>query len=195
MVNNLEKIKKSDCLLLIIDMQNDFIAEGAPIECPGGRDIIPNIKAMKDWANANGIPIAYTKEEHRRQKIDFGLELERNEPEHCLEGSAGVEIVDGLKPDASDYVIVKRRYSAYYQTDFEILLKGLKRSVVLICGAATNVCVYATAMETQQRDMYPIVIRDCVAGTSEDLHEAFLKNIDYVMGDVIDSKKLIARLK
>ncbi len=194
MVNNLEKIKKSDCLLLIIDMQNDFIAEGAPIECPGGRDIIPNIKAMKDWANANGIPIAYTKEEHRRQKIDFGLELERNEPEHCLEGSAGVEIVDGLKPDASDYVIVKRRYSAYYQTDFEILLKGLKRSVVLICGAATNVCVYATAMETQQRDMYPIVIRDCVAGTSEDLHEAFLKNIDYVMGDVIDSKKLIARL-
>ncbi len=57
MLNNLEKIKKSDCLLLIIDMQNDFIAEGAPIECPGGRDIILNIRKMKDWANKNGVPV------------------------------------------------------------------------------------------------------------------------------------------
>ncbi len=65
---------------------------------------------------------------------------------------------------------------------------------MFICGAATNVCVYATAMETQQRDMYPIVIRDCVAGTSEELHQAFLKNIDYVIGDVISSEELIAGL-
>lgn len=194
MLNNLGKIKKSDCLLLIIDMQNDFIAEGAPIECPGGRDIILNIRKMKDWANKNGVPVVYTKEEHRRQKVDFGLELERSEPEHCLEGSEGVEIVDELKPDKSDYVILKRRYSAYYQTDFELLLKGLKRKAVLICGAATNVCVYATAMETQQRDMYPVVLRDCVAGTSEELHEAFLKNIDYVMGDVVGSEELITYL-
>lgn len=193
-INNLGKIKKEDCVFLIIDMQNDFIAEGAPIECPGGRDIIPAIKSMKDWANANGMPIIYTQEAHRRQKVDFGLELERSEPEHCLEGTAGIEIVPQLTPEDSDYVITKRRYSAYYQTDFEILLKGLGRKVVLIAGAATNVCVYATALETQQRDMYAVVLEDCVAGTSRELHEAFLKNIDYVIGDVVNSKELRALL-
>lgn len=193
-INNLGKIKKSDCLVLIIDMQNDFIAEGAPIECPGGREIIPNIQRVKAWAKANGIPVAYTKEAHRRQKVDFGMELERSEPEHCLEGSAGIEIVEALTPAPDDYVVIKRRYSAYFQTDFEILLKGLKRSAVLICGAATNVCVYATALETQQRDMQPVVLRDCVAGTSVELHEAFLKNIDYVVGDVVDSGELISFL-
>lgn len=189
-ISNLGKIKKENCVLLIIDMQNDFIAEGAPIECPGGRDIIPNIQAMKDWANQNNVPIIYTQEAHRKQKVDFGLELERSEPEHCVEGSKGIEIVPQLTPDDSDYVVTKRRYSAYYQTDFEILLKGLKKNVVLICGAATNVCVYATALETQQRDMYAVVLQDCVAGTSVELHEAFLKNIDYVIGDVVDSGEL-----
>lgn len=191
-ISNLGKIKKENCVLLIIDMQNDFIAEGAPIECPGGRDIIPNIRAMKDWANKNDVPIIYTQEAHRKQKVDFGLELERSEPEHCVEGSKGIEIVPQLTPDDSDYVVIKRRYSAYYQTDFEILLKGLKKNVVLICGAATNVCVYATALETQQRDMYAVVLQDCVAGTSVELHEAFLKNIDYVIGDVVDSGELRA---
>lgn len=193
-INNLGAIQKSDCALLIIDMQNDFIAEGAPIECPGGRAIVPNIQKMKAWANENGVPIIYTQEAHRRQKVDFGMELERSEPEHCLEGGQGIEIIPELKPDPSDYVVIKRRYSAYYQTDFEILLKGLKRTAVLICGAATNVCVYASALETQQRDMRPVVLRDCVAGTSVELHEAFLKNIDYVVGDVVSSDELIAAL-
>lgn len=191
---NLGKIKKDDCFLLIIDMQNDFIAEGAPIECPGGRAIIPNIQNVKAWARANGIPVGYTKESHRVQKVDFGLELERSEPEHCLEGSRGIEMVEGLKPDAEDYVIIKRRYSAYYLTDLEILLRGLHRKVVIICGAATNVCVYATALETQQRDMRAVVLRDCVAGTSVELHEAFLKNIDYVIGDVTTSDELMSIL-
>lgn len=194
-ISNLSKIRKEDCVLLIIDMQNDFIAKGAPIECPGGRDIIPRIQVLKAWANDNGIPIVYTQETHRKQKVDFGLELERSEPEHCVEGTPGIRIVEALKPDERDYVIRKPRYSAYYQTDFELLLKGLKRKVVIIVGAATNVCVYASALETQQRDMYAVVVSDCVAGTSVELHEAFLKNIDYVIGDVVESGELMRFLK
>ena len=193
-INNLHKVQKDRCVFLIIDMQNDFIAPGAPIECPGGRDIIPNIQKMRAWAKANGVPVFYTKEAHRPQKVDFGLELERSEPEHCLEGTPGIEIVADLAPDDEDYVIIKRRYSAYYLTDLEILLRGLKRNVVIIAGAATNVCVYATALETQQRDMNAVVLRDCVAGTSLELHEAFLKNIDYVVGDVVGSSELMALL-
>ncbi|MCI2059051.1 MAG: cysteine hydrolase [Oscillibacter sp.] len=194
-IDNLKKIRKEDCVLLIIDMQNDFIAKGAPIECPGGRDIVPQILKMKKWANTNHVPIIYTRETHRRQHVDFGLELERNEPEHCLENGHGVEIIDELRPDPDDYVLIKRRYSAYYQTDLELLLKGMKKKAVIICGAATNVCVYATALETQQRDMYAVVLRDCVAGTSVDLHEAFLKNIDYVVGDVVTSEELMHAMK
>lgn len=178
-------------LLLIIDMQNDFIAKGAPIECPGGRDIIPNILNVKEWAYKEGIPVVYTQESHRKQKVDFGMELRRAEPQHCLEGTHGRDIVKELTPSDKDYVMIKRRYSAYYQTDMEFLLRGLHRDQVIIVGAATNVCVYTSALETQQRDMEAIVLRDCVAGTSPELHRAFLKNIEYVVGDVITSNQMM----
>lgn len=193
-INNLWKIKKENCALIIVDMQHDFISEGAPIECPGGREIIPNIRRIKEWAKNNNIPVFYTKESHRTQKVDFGLELERSEPEHCLEGTPGIEILDELEPDDDDYVIIKRRYSGFYLTDLEILMKGLKKNSLIITGAATNVCVYATALDTQQRDMNAIVLSDCVAGTSVELHEAFLKNIDYVIGDVVTSQELMDTL-
>lgn len=193
-ISNLHKIKKEDCALIIIDMQNDFIAKGAPIECPGGRDIVPNIQKAKAWAKANGIPVFYTQEMHRFQKVDYGLELERNEPQHCLEGTKGVEIIDELKPEDDDYVIIKRRYSGYYLTDLDVLMKSFNKKGLILTGAATNVCVYATALDAMQRDTHAIVLSDGVAGTSVELHEAFLKNIDYVIGDVVTVDELIESL-
>lgn len=193
-INNLHKISKDDCALIIIDMQNDFIAEGAPIECPGGKDIVPNIQRFRKWAKENSIPVFYTQEMHRHQRIDYGLELERSEPLHCLEGTKGVEIIDELKPEDDEYVIIKRRYSGFYLTDLEILMKAFNRNTLILTGAATNVCVYSTALDAMQRDTKVIVLSDGVAGTSVELHEAFLKNIDYVIGDVVTVDELIAEL-
>lgn len=190
-INNLNNVKKKDCAVLVIDMQSDFIREGAPIECPGGRDIIPVLNKFLDFARSKEIPVIYTQEVHRPEKIDFGMELERSEPEHCVEGTPGVEIIAELAPKTSDFVVRKRRYSAFYLTDLEILLKGLKKKTLIITGVATNVCVYATTLDAQQRDHHVIVLKDCVAGTSVELHEAFLQNIDYVLGDVVTSAELI----
>lgn len=192
---NLDKIKIEDYALIIVDMQNDFIAEGAPIECPGGREIVPNIKRVKSWAKENNIPVFYTRETHRFQVVDYGLELERAEPQHCLEGTPGVEIIEDLKPEDDDYVIVKRRYSGYYLTDLEVLMRAFNKNALIITGAATNVCVYATALDAMQRDVRVVVVSDGVAGTSVELHEAFLKNIDYVVGDVVTIDELIEHYK
>lgn len=182
----LSRIKKENCALMIIDCQNDFLAEGAPLENPRGRAKLPNIVAAREWARENGIPVIYTKETHRRQKVDFGMETLRGDPEHCLEDSKGVEIVSELTPDpVRDYVVVKRRYSGFYLTDLEVLLRGLGKNTLILTGVDTNVCVYATALDAQFRNFRVIALRDCTAGTSEEIHEAFLQNIDYVLGEVL----------
>lgn len=186
--------KKEDCALLVIDMQADFIEAGAPIECPGGREIIPRLKELISFMRAQNIPVIYTQEKHRPEKVDFGMELEREEPEHCLEQTKGVEFIDELRPEQGDFIVAKRRYSGFYLTDLEILLKGLKRSTLIITGVATNVCVYATALDAQQRDYRVVVISDCVAGTDRELHRAFLRNIEYVLGEVITAEEIIKRL-
>ena len=182
----LSKIKIENCALMIIDCQNDFLAEGAPLENPRGRAKLPNIVAARDWAHENGVPVIYTRETHRRQKVDFGMETLRGDPEHCLEDSRGVEIVPELTPDpVRDYVVIKRRYSGFYLTDLEVLLRGLGKDTLILTGVDTNVCVYATALDAQFRNFRVIALSDCTAGTSEEIHEAFLQNIDYVLGEVL----------
>ncbi|MCL5075524.1 MAG: cysteine hydrolase [Chloroflexi bacterium] len=171
--------------VLVIDMQRDFIDEGAPIECPGGREAIPYIQKLLAAARARGIPVIYTQEMHRKEKVDFGLELDGEEPEHCLEGTSGVEIVAALAPQKKDFIIVKRRYSGFFATDLDILLKGLGVDTLIIAGAATDVCVRATAQDAQQLGYKVIVPRECVAGTSREQHEAALRNISYILGKVM----------
>lgn len=190
-VNNFSKINKEDCVLMIIDMQNDFIADGSPVNNPGGKEIIPNIQRIKKWAYENDIPVFYTQEMHNKKGTDFGMELERNEPEHCVEGTEGVEIIDELAPEERDYVIIKRRYSSFYLSDLEILLRGLNKKSLIVTGVSTNVCVFGTVLDAHQRDMRSVVLTDCTAGTSVDLHKAFLKNIDYVYGDIATSDELM----
>lgn len=192
---SLSSLDKKKCAVLVIDMQLDFIAKGAPIECPGGREIIPNIDRLLKFARTNNIPVIYTQERHRAERVDFGRELEREEPEHCLEGTPGVEIIDELKPQPGDFVVPKRRYSGFYLSDLEILLRGISKSILIITGVATNVCVYATSLDAQQRDFPVVVVSDCVAGTDVNLHTTFLRNIEYVLGDVVTLDQLLSTIK
>ncbi len=188
----LSSIRLEDTALLIIDCQNDFLAEGAPLENPRGRAKLPQIQAARAWAKKHGVPVIYTQETHRRQKMDFGMETLRGDPEHCLEDSEGVRIVSELTPDSEDYVVIKRRYSGFYETDMDIILKGLKKSCVILAGVDTNVCVYSTALDAQFRGYKVIALSDCTAGTSVEIHEAFLQNIDYILGEVMTLPELQA---
>lgn len=149
--------------VIVIDMQRDFVAKDAPIECYGARNILPHIRELLNTARSLGVPIIIAKEVHRLDGSDFGIELEK-ESKHCIEGSGGEEIVDELLPKKSDYIILKRRYSGFYETDLEILLKGLRVDRLILMGVATNVCVRATAQDAKQKDYHVIVPKECVAG-------------------------------
>ncbi|MNM71746.1 Maleamate amidohydrolase [compost metagenome] len=183
--------------IIVIDMQYDFVGENAVIPCKSDGAFIDSTRRFLEYARESGVPVIYTQEIHRKNHIDFGRELDRSEPIHCLEGSAGVEIIEELKPQPVDYVIQKRRYSAFFQTDLEVLLKGLGVNTIILTGAATDVCVRATATDAQQHDYFVYVPRECVAGTTLKQHEAALEHIDYVLGQVVsmDSIQFPAKAK
>lgn len=189
-----ELVLSKKVALLIIDMQNEFISKGGAIKCPNGQDIIPNIKKLLKLIREKEISVIYTQELHRTQKVDFGREL-GEEPEHCLEGSWGAEIISELTPREEDFLLPKRRYSAFFATDLEILLKGLDVDTLIITGVVTDVCVRATAQDAQQLDYKVIVPEECVAGTSVEQHKAALKHIQYILGKVVSLEKLESALK
>jgi nicotinamidase-related amidase len=152
--------------LLVIDVQHDFIDENAPVNCVGGIEMLPKIKQLIAACRMANIPVIYTQEVHRPSHVDMGRELDGNEPDHCILGTKGVEIMEEIAPEANDIIVTKPRYNAFLGTE--------------ICGDATNVCVHYTSAEAHQRDYRIKVVEDCCAGSSWEEHEAALTQINYL---------------
>jgi biuret amidohydrolase len=169
----------SKAALLIIDLQADVFAGGA-LACVGTEELLPKAKRVLVAARQAGFPIIHTKEVHRKEMVDFGRELEGAEAVHCLETWPGTEIHPELAPLDGEFVISKRRYSCFFGTDLEILLKGLHIDTLILIGSMTNVCVHYTAVDAHQRDYYLRVIEDCCVGSDWDAHWAALTAMEYL---------------
>jgi nicotinamidase-related amidase len=157
--------------LLVIDMERDFIDPGAVQETPGGRALVPTINGLTAWARRHGAPVIFTQEMHRRDRSDYGIELEFD-PVHCLEGTAGCELVAGLDVGPQDHRILnKRRYDSFFGTDLDLLLRARRIENLICCGVTTHVCVMSTVFTARHLDYRVLVPRDAVAAVSPD-HQA-----------------------
>lgn len=180
--------------VLVIDMQRDFLDPGAPIETPGGREIIPAINRLTQRVRALGIPVVLTQEMHRADKSDFGIELEF-EPPHCLEGTPGMELAEALEVAPTDYRILgKRRYDAFLGTDLETLLRGLRAENLIVTGVCTDICVTSTVQHARNLDFRCVIPRECVAGTTPERHAAALSCLGHVFGYVVSLGEVEAAL-
>ena len=170
--------------LIVIDIQASSFIEyetRAIPKMPGSADRMAKARIAIDQARASDIPVIFIQEVHRPDLVDFGRELDGSEDVHCLEDNPDTEIaVEELGFLPNDYLIKKRRYSAFFGTDFEILLRGLKVDTLLLCGGLTDVCVHYTFVDGHQSDYFCRVIEDCVAGSSQEAHEAALNAMEYL---------------
>lgn len=157
--------------LMVIDAQKDFLSPQAPYQCVNSTQVIDRIARAIQMARKHQIPVIFTREVHAADGNDYGMEAEIGEPPHCIAGSAGMEIVDELKPQFGDIVIDKRRYSAFLHTPLEARLNRLGNPELFITGFCTNACVYCTAIDAFQLDHRVRVIEECVSATSHSNHQ------------------------
>ena len=171
--------------LIVIDIQagtfDESIKKRAIAHMPGYAERMARSRLAIDEARELDIPVIFIQEVHRPDLVDFGRELDGDEDVHCLEDNPNTAIaVEQMGFRANDYLIKKRRYSAFFGTDFEILLKGLKVETLLLCGGLTDVCVHYTFVDGHQSGYFCRVIEDCVAGSGEDAHEHALRAMEYL---------------
>ena len=170
--------------LIVIDIQAEtfYSREDEAIPTmPEYANRMLRARVVIDKARDRGIPVVFIQEVHRPDLVDFGRELDGSEDIHCIETHPGTAIaVEEMGFLPTDYLIKKRRYSAFFGTDFEILLRGLKVDTLLLCGGLTDVCVHYTFVDGHQSDYFCRVIEDCVAGSSEEAHEASLRAMEYL---------------
>lgn len=194
------KLRKSRACLLVIDMQNEFLEEDGAVFFHYAIEIIPNVRGVLAASRKAGIPVVFTGHVHEDPDVDGGLTAqwwpEIKMGKSLIKGTRGVEVFHEIKPRKDEKVIWKHRYSAFYNTDLEIILRGMKVTDLIITGVLTNVCCESTARDAFFRDFRVFFVADATATTEPELHTASLKNLAYAFAYVLtteDTLKQIAR--
>jgi nicotinamidase-related amidase len=167
--------------IVVIDMLNDFIGPKATLRCENGEKIVPNIRRLVDFAHEQGIQVVFVQEAHRKNDRDF-----RVRPVHAIKGTWGADFIDELRPDESkgDYVVQKRRHSAFAYTDFDLFLREEEIDTVVLTGVWTNVCVRSTGSDALYHGYNVICISDATASKDESMHESGLRDIA-IFGEIL----------
>ena len=193
-------ITPETCALLVIDMQNDFVRKGAIMEVAESRAQLPKIAALIEACRARTIPVIYTVHETNPQ---FNP-LEIASFPHLIgggmrAGTEGIKVVDELAPISGEYILQKRRYSAFFQTDLEMILRNLKPAgkapvdTLIICGTVSNICCESTARDAYFRDYKVVFGSDVNSALSKLAHDATIENMK-LFGRVLTQQEIIAQI-
>ncbi len=182
------KFKAGKVALLIVDMQKGFLAPGAAMEVPQGRDIIANIQRLAGFCRRAGIPVIYTRfiyspsiptlhgELHVEHKpVQPGIEPGMGQPSSCcLEGDESSHIMPELAPEPSDLVIDKHGYDAFHASPLDSALRARGIENLIVTGVMTDICVLATVSGAMHHGYRVTVARDGVATLWLEIQEASL---------------------
>ncbi|MFQ5878633.1 MAG: isochorismatase family protein [Dehalococcoidia bacterium] len=184
--------------LIVIDMQHDFVDPDAPVTCaPMAQRAVPHISRLLEGARRAGVPIFYTQGLARPDLSDVGLwkSKARREGRVQVEGTRGADIIEELAPQEGDIVIQKRRPSAFFKTELDVLLRAFKIDTFIVTGASMSGCVRATIVDAFSHDIRVIVPRQCVVDRMEAVLEANLADVDAKYADVIDVHEVLSYLE
>lgn len=171
-------------VLLVIDVQGKCMTPAhdptRDFPMPDYAEYMRRIPALIGAARASSTRIVYMQEVHHPSMTDFGRELDGFEQVHCLESDPENRIAPEVDRRPEDFHVRKRRYSSFFGTDLDILLRGLHARTLLMVGGFTDVCVHYTFADAHQRGYVCRVLEDCVAGSTRRAHEAALAAMEHL---------------
>jgi ureidoacrylate peracid hydrolase len=195
-----KRLDPAHTAVMVIDMQNDFCAQQGYVERVVGKDaaacraVAPEIMALVDSARASGVPVYWIKANYDPERVPDGMLAKQREKSTdicCGTGSWGIDFF-AVAPAADEPVIEKNSYSAFAGTDAEARLRASGVRTIVFAGVQTNVCVESSLRDAVCRGFYATVATDCVASHTLPLHDATLKNVQFLFGDVADRHRIAA---
>jgi ureidoacrylate peracid hydrolase len=192
--------------LLVIDMQNGYCHPDSEMSRTGPgtqhqQAIVPAVAEVVQLARASRLPVLWSRQVHFPGDVGrLGHRIAPHTAKRrftpCLAGTWEVDFISPLAglvgPD--DYVFTKHRASCFYETSLQAALRMMGIRTLLIAGVNTNFCVESTIRDAYFRDYDVVVVRDCVAGSDAQLHEATLRNTELYFGLVVSLADLRMRL-
>ena len=184
--------------ILVIDMQNDFFATEYADPAEGERvrkRLAGEINQLLACARENGTPVIFANTVLSADKADWNLRFRDTNGAICIEGTAGAELVPEIKREAEDMTVIKKRYSAFFQTNLEKLLAEMEVSRLVICGINTHACVRTAAVDAFMRDIRVFIPEECVASYDSDRHAETLDYFARRIAAVLPLSEMIKRIE
>jgi ureidoacrylate peracid hydrolase len=188
--------------LVVIDMQNAFVAPGAPMEVPAARGIVAPINRLAAELRKRGVAIIWISHQNARDGRDWSGFFDafiapgrRADAAAALTAGSDLQkLFPELAVEKGDLRISKNRYSAFIRSDFEHMLRQRGIDTLLIAGTKTNVCCECTARDAMMLDYKVVLLSDCTAALSDDEQRATLENVIQQFGDVLTANEALALL-
>lgn len=164
-------------------MQNDFVLPSAPAVIHGALATVPRIKEVLEWFRAKCYPVFHIVREYRADGSD--IEISRREaflagPPYAVPGTKGVEIIDALSPITGEYRVVKPRFSAFFGTELELILRRLDVDSVVVCGTQYPNCIRATAFDALSYGYPTAVITDATSASALAVAESNIRDMENI---------------
>lgn len=193
------KLDPKTTAVILIDMINAVAkGEGPPYNIPSNRqEVIDNFVRLVAHCRQVGTPLIYITTYRRPDNADAPrtvADVGGGGGAAMLEGTPAVEVIDELAPQPGDYIVVKPRFSAYYGTNVEGILKSLGTETILVGGISTQRSVEGTARDAKNRDTQCVVVSDCCTAGEIDVHEMTIKHVLPLLVRVRTTDEVIAAL-
>jgi nicotinamidase-related amidase len=165
--------------LIVVDMLNDFVRPGAPLEVPETRKIVPALRRRIRLARRNGELVVYVCDAHRRKDPEFAR---MGWPPHAVAGTPGAGVFPALSPEPGDVVVEKKTYFGFHRTTLDAVLRRRGIRKLELAGCVTNICILYICAEAAIRGYDVTVDERTVAGFSPDINAFALDQMEKVLG-------------
>jgi ureidoacrylate peracid hydrolase len=210
MAYRIDSIDPATTATIVVEMQHDFVAPGAKMQAPQATALVPVLADALNFCRENAVRVIYTAHVHRRDGCDMGLYDDLYPPiaerSALVDGTVGADIFKDLAPAPGEHVIKKHRYSAFFGTDLEIILREWGVTTVVISGTTTECCCHATARDAMFRN-YKVAFLSDATGTydyadsgqgamsRDQVHRATLVVLAGSTADVMTTKEFMTRVR
>ncbi|NLI56469.1 cysteine hydrolase [bacterium] len=185
-------------VLLIVDMEYGFLDSKSPLFVNLGFEIVANIKKILNIYREKKLPIIFVKREHRKSGIDIDktrVEIFKKSKGLILENDKSSEIIDDLKPLKDEIIVIKRRWSSFFGTELDILLRRLNINNLIVTGIQTPNCIRATVYDALSLDYNVILISDGTESKSMKIRENNLLEMKNIGVKILKTEEFIKELK
>lgn len=183
--------------LIIVDMQNDFVLPGAPVQVAGAPATVPRIREALEAFRFLKWPIFHVYREYRPDGSD--VEVTRMKgflegPQYAVPGTEGCEIVAELTPQPGEYRIVKNRFSAFMNTELDFMLRRLGIQHIAVCGTQYPNCIRTTVYDAVAHGYLVTVLTDATSAQTPEIAEANIRDMRDVGVECTTVKQFMTRL-